>query len=101
MGHSVLEMVSHSIATSHIDEGLTKTLIVPIPKVDSPTTLRDFRPISLCNVLLKVVSKVIMNKLPGPDRVDYGSVNYEAKYPFLAKRLPYKRTRLPSSEYLC
>lgn len=62
MGHSVLEMVSHSIATSHIDEGLTKTLIVPIPKVDSPTTLRDFRPISLCNVLLKVVSKVIMNK---------------------------------------
>lgn len=43
--------------------GINEALICLIPKRDQPETLNQFRPISLCNVLCKVVSKVLANRL--------------------------------------
>ena len=46
-----------------IPAGWNETVIVLIPKVHNPSKLKDLRPISLCNVVMKIVTKVIACRL--------------------------------------
>ena len=46
-------------------EAFNATVIVMIPKCNSPKLLPQFRPVSLCNVLYKIVTKVLANRLKG------------------------------------
>ncbi|KAA3459595.1 reverse transcriptase [Gossypium australe] len=42
---------------------INKTHIVLIQKVDRPKTLSQFRPISLCNVIYKIITKIMVNRM--------------------------------------
>lgn len=43
-------------------QAINDTNIALIPKVDHPESLQKFRPISLCNVSYKVVTKIISRR---------------------------------------
>jgi hypothetical protein len=44
-------------------KGINSTFIALIPKVDSPQSLNDFRPISLVGSIYKILAKVFVNRL--------------------------------------
>ena len=48
-----------------IPTSLNSTFITLIPKVKRPTKVSEFRPISLCNIVYKLVSKVVANRMRG------------------------------------
>ena len=59
----IIAAVQEFFSTGIMPEGVNDTAIVLIPKVPHPKELKDFRPISLCNVVYKIVSKCMVNKL--------------------------------------
>ena len=63
MDQDVWQLVRQSFETRSIDIHLPETLIVHIPKVDHPKHLRNFRPISLCNIIYKIITKFLEIRL--------------------------------------
>ena len=53
----------HYLNSTTLPEQLNHTFITLIPKKKNPEFAFEFRPISLCNVLYKIFSKVLANKL--------------------------------------
>jgi len=59
----IINSVKLFFAEGRMPEGVNDTAIVLIPKTSHPETLKDYRPISLCNVVYKIVSKCLVNRL--------------------------------------
>lgn len=49
------------MSTGELPLGLNKTVVCLIPRVKEPHSMTELRPISLCNVLVRIVSKVLVN----------------------------------------
>lgn len=63
VGDDVCQFVQQAFSTGYLDPHVTETLMVLIPKGDNQVTFKDFRSISLCNVVYKLVTKVLVNRL--------------------------------------
>lgn len=63
VGPSVTNMVKEAFLNGCIPEGINQTLRTLIPKVPTPESMSKFRPISLCNVSLKIISKVLVQRI--------------------------------------
>ena len=59
----ITQVVLSSLNYSSILKFINHTFITLIPKVNNPEKVYDFRPIGLCNVIYKIISKVIVNRL--------------------------------------
>lgn len=63
VGEDVSNFCLGILNNDHSFDSFNQTDIVLIPKTSNPTRLANFRPISLCSVLYKVVTKTIANRL--------------------------------------
>eukprot|EP00253_Pinus_taeda_P006367 PITA_06367 len=63
LGQDLLRVVEESRTTGSIYHAINSTFIALIPKSDSLASFDDYRPISLCNCLYKIISKTIANRL--------------------------------------
>ena len=63
VGPEVVNCVLSALNSGRLPCKLNDTYICLIPKVKSPQKITEFRPISLCNVVYKLISKVLANRL--------------------------------------
>ena len=63
VGDSVKSEVKSIFTSGVVPEYLNQTLITLIPKCKNPESLYNYRPISLCNTIYKVVTKIIVNRI--------------------------------------
>ena len=77
----VLNVLNMNMSMSSIN----KTNITPVPKINNPSKMTDFRPISLSNVVYKLIAKVLANRL----KVVLPHIISENQSAFLSERLIY------------
>jgi ribonuclease HI len=64
-GNDIFAAATEWLDRGYFPSSLNETNICLIPKCDNPASMKDLRPISLCNVLYKMVSKLLANRLKG------------------------------------
>lgn len=63
MGNDVIAFCQKFLNTGEMSAEVNRTLVCLIPKVRKPQQMSELRPISLCNVLARIVSKVLANRI--------------------------------------
>jgi hypothetical protein len=61
--HEITQEVLQAVNSGVIPDGWNYTTIVLIPKVEDPERVTQYRPISLCNVIYKIISKMLALRL--------------------------------------
>ena len=83
VGNDVTSMVLNVLNCNKSIVEINKTYITLVPKTKSPTKMTEYRPISLCNVVYKLISKVLANRL----KVTLPHLITENQSVFLSERL--------------
>ena len=63
VGNDLFQNCTKWLQDLQFPQELNRTNLVLIPKCTHPTTMKDLRPIALCNVAYKVMAKVLANRL--------------------------------------
>ena len=59
LGEDLLRVIESSRISGKIPGVFNSTFLALIPKIDSPLSFEDFRPISLCNFVYKIIARDI------------------------------------------
>lgn len=59
----IIKEIKELFAQGYLQGATNHTNICLIPKVSNPRSMSDFRPIALCNVSCKIISKILVNRL--------------------------------------
>ncbi|XP_031091113.1 uncharacterized protein LOC115996111 [Ipomoea triloba] len=65
VGNHLTTYTRDFLNTGIIPEGLNDRLVALIPKIKHLDKLSHFRPISLCNVIYKLITKILTNRIKG------------------------------------
>jgi hypothetical protein len=63
LGQDLLKTIEYSRTTGQVLASFNSTFITLIPKSDNPQSFDQFHPISLCNNIYKIITKIIANRL--------------------------------------
>ncbi|GAU10788.1 hypothetical protein TSUD_424840, partial [Trifolium subterraneum] len=61
IGDDVVRLISTTFEIGIFPQSLSETLIALIPKTNCPNNFKEFRPISLCNTVYKLITKILVN----------------------------------------
>lgn len=61
--HKVIDAVQFFFREGYLIKPLNHTFITLIPKKEKPNLVQHFCPISLCNVVYKIITKILSNRL--------------------------------------
>ena len=63
IGNQLIQLALDTLEGRELPERLNETFLVLIPKLDNPQCVTQLRPIGLCNVAYKAITKAIVNRL--------------------------------------
>lgn len=63
IGDDVFGAVEEFFVSGKLLKQVNHAFIALVPKVDNPSNINQFRPISCCNVMYKIISKIIANRI--------------------------------------
>ncbi|KAK3193257.1 hypothetical protein Dsin_024567 [Dipteronia sinensis] len=63
VSEDVISAVQEFFRSGLLLKELNATILALVPKVPNPSKMKDFRPISCCNTLYKIIAKIISNRI--------------------------------------
>ena len=63
VGGDVIKAILYFFHTCPLIPTFNSTIVALVPKCKSPSSMKDFRPISCCSVIYKCITKILANRM--------------------------------------